>query len=713
MKSQISLLLFTSCLPVTSLALQAMDDSALSGVTGADGVSVSFNSTTGISAERLEWITDDDGLNDGSCTGGISHQHACTQLQNIALQGVGGALNQQWHVDVGSDGSGNPYLGLSGSWDPQQLEIGGLTFETAADDASTRSLGSLALISSGQFALSNRGGPFNAADNFAALNFSMNGDLFYRQGGPGSAELSFANLFMDTRFTNGAAAGQTDATGRIGIDGQGLVIDAPFAELNLGFDLAFKAAATDYDQAGRSNLLRFGWQGGLVNPVWRLTPGGFGYNTYLNGADTYQDFDGSQTGQRSQGISLYTAWDFDSDFSLSLGEAGGNGTVARFSNWQRLGTAPGPMFALPIIFDVFQGGVGPAGLCAGSATSGVIDQTSCTAAGGEWYANALPGADEAAFGILMRDGRLLAYNTLIEVEDPLAGGTVTPVDWGAAFTFGKLDADIFLYPYGRADGATVTTTDTGIRADINLVAQSPDAWRRANSSSAAVRATSGNGWQTNTHFMMVDTQANTGVGFINGDIIYQARDLFLRVTHGDSRYPDLPGGLWLQTDNLAQYRFRALFGGGSMDDLSYDALTKVSLIDVNLETDQFLFALNPLPVDGATGAAPIGFNGLLDLDGSYLRVGEISSPQSQFFVNDVSGRVAWRDGSIAMVSGQHTADGLPQLAISNDLDIGESAHFGGAPGDPLIGTIGFGSEAFGRMVIPAGSWHSDVILKIP
>lgn len=706
-------LLLIGCLPAPAQALQALSDAALSGVTGADGVSVTLNSATGISADSLQWVTDDNGLNNDACSGGVANQHACTQLQDISLTGVGGPLNQQWHIDVGSDGVGNPYLGLTGSWTPQKFEIGGLTFNTASDNASTRSLGSLALISSGQFALSNRGGLFNSGGDFARLNASLNGDIIYRQGDPGSPEFSFANLLMSARFTNGAAGGQTDATGRIGLDSEGFLLSAPFAQVDIGFDLAFKANPTDFDQTGRSNLLRFGWEGGLVNPQWRLQPGGFGYNTYLNGADTYQDFDGSQTGQRSQGISLYTAWDFDTDFALSLGEAGGNGTIARFSNWQRLGAAPGPMFALPIIFDVFQGGVGPAGLCAGSATSGVVDQTACTAAGGEWYGNDLPGANEAAFGILMRDGRLLAYNTLVEVEDPLAGGTVTPVDWGAAFTFGKLDADIFLYPYGRANGAAVATTDTGIRADITMIAQSPDAWRRANSSSAAVRATSGNGWQTNTHFMMVDTAANTGVGFINGDIIYQARDLFLRVTDGDSRYPNLPGGLWLQTDNKAQYRFRALFGGGYMNDLSYNALTKVSLIDVNLNTSQFLFVLNPLPVDGVTGAAPIGFNGLLDLDNSYITVGEISSPQSQFYVKEVSGRIAWRNGSLSMVSGQHTSDGLPQLAISNDLDIGQSAHFGGAAGDPLIGTIGFGSEDFGRMVIPAGTWHSDVILKIP
>ena len=696
-----------------ALALQAMSDDALSSINGADGVSVTLSSQAPLRLDTLKWITDDNSLNNGACTGGLNGQHACTLVKDIVLEGHGGNLQQQWHLDAGSDGSGQPYLSLSGQWSNQQLTLGSLSLHTANDDASDRSLGSLALLSAGQFSLSNRGGPFNLEDNLASLDFSLNGDVIYRQGPAGSPELSFANLQLDTRFSTGAANGQSAGLGRVGIDSRGLLLQAPYADVNIGFDLAFKNSPTNFDVSGRSNLLRFGWRGGLVNPQWHLQAGGVGYNTYVNGPNTFQDTDGSVTGSRSEGISLYTAWDFDSDFALSLGEAGGNGTVARFSQWQRLGAAPGPMFALPVVFDVMQGGSGPSGLCAGAATSGVLDQSSCMATGGEWYSNDLPGSNESAFAILMRDARLLAYNTRVEVEDPLSGGTVTPLDWGAAFTFGKLDADIFLYPYGRASGASVVTTDSGIRADITLIAQSPDAWRRANSSDPAVRSTAGDGWQTNTHFMLVDTQRHRGVGFMNGDIFYRARDLFLRVTDGDSRYPQLPGGLWLQTDNLAQYRFRALFGGGNMSDLSYDALTRVSLIDVNLQTDQFLFVLNPLPVDTNTGAAPIGFNGLLDLDNSYIRVGEVSSPQSRFYIDALSGRVAWRNGSLSMVSGQHTADGLPQLAISNDLDIGQSAHFGGAAGDPLIGTVGFGSEDFGRMVIPAGTWHNEIRLKIP
>src|SRR5690606_35669536 len=155
---------------------------------------------------------------------------------------------------------------------------------------------------------------------------------------------------------------------------------------DIDFDVAFKAAAGNFDVNGRSKLLHFGWHGGLVNPLWRIGAGGYGYGTYMNGANSFQDFDGSQgSTARSQGINLLTQWDFDSDFRLDLGEAGGNGTVASLSHWTRLGNAPGPMFSFPVIFDVLQGGAGPAGLCAGGFTSGVpADAVSCTGAGGEW-----------------------------------------------------------------------------------------------------------------------------------------------------------------------------------------------------------------------------------------------------------------------------------------------------------------------------------------
>lgn len=702
--------------------MEPLNDASLSAINGQDGLSATLDHA-GISADQLNWITDDNGLNNFSCTGGVTNQHACTLLENIQLTGANGSGGgtAQLDLDVGADSNGNPMMALAGNWSPQRLVLGGLTFNTASMDATANSLGAFAQQSQGSFSLVNRGGPFNSDGDFARLAFHAEGDLFYRQGSPGAAEFSLADFLVETTFTTGAAAGHGPAYGRVGIDGNGLFLNAPHARADIAFDLAFKNSPTDFDTTNRERLLHFGWHGGLVTPLLRVGSGGFGYGTYLDGANAFQDFDGSQTGNRSQGINLLSQWDFDSDFRLNIGEAGGNGTQAAFTNWTRLGNTPGPMFAFPVIFDVVQGGSGPSGLCAGSFTSGVPDQTSCGNTGGEWLASEGPQAGEAAFATLIRDARLLAYGSRIQVIDPMAGGAVTPIDWGLAFTYGKLDADIFLYPEGRGDGVPVTTTPTGIRADITLIAQSPDAWRRANSSDAGVRSSAGNGWQTNTHFMVVDTNStipggsgHNGVGIINGDILYQARDLFLRITDGDSGYPDLPGGVWLQTDNRAQYRFRGIFGGGDMADLSYDALTKISLVDINLSTDRFLFVLNPLPVNSTTGAAPIGFNGLLNFDGqAYMRFGEISSPQSTFFINQVAGTVAWKDGEVALVSGQNTADTQPQLAIRNDLLLGQSAHFGDNNGQPLIGTVGFGTEDFGRIAIPEGHWNSEVIMKIP
>lgn len=692
-------------------AMESLDDASLSGISGADGLTVTLDSPAGISANQLQWITDDAGLNNGSCSGGIEDQHACTLINDLSLAGEGGPLSieQQW--DVGSDLSGNPYLGLYSSWGsaatPVKLTLGAMTFNTANWNATANSLGQLAVLSNGSLSLENRGGLFNQGGNFASFQLQSEGDLIYRQGGAGSPELSLANMVFDYGFTNGAAGGHNPSTGTVGISSDGLRFASPYANMNLGFDVAYKGNPSDFDRGSRSHLIHMGWHGGLVNPEVVIGGGGFSYGSYSSGANSYQDYDGSVTGTRSQGLNLLFQTDLDSDFALIVGEGGGNRTHASFTRWRKLGPGSGPMLNFPLIFDVAQGGSGPQGLCVGAATAGIL--MNCAAAGGEWIDSDPPGDGDAAFAVLLRDAHLRAYPTQVQVVDPLAGGVVTPLDWGVAFTYGKLDADIFIRPEGPGGSAT------GLQADISLVAQSPDAWRRANSADPAVRKTAGAGWERNTHVMIMDSSTNQGIGFVNGDIIWTARDLYLRVTDGDSAYPGLPGGLWLQSDSRMNYRFRGIFGGGDMSDLSYTALTKLSLADINLSTDQFIFVLNPLAV-GANGDAPIGFNGLLNFDGNaFMRFGEISSPQSQFFIDQVQGSIAWREGSVSLVSGQNTTSGNPEVAVKNHIDLGQSAgaNFGGAAGNPLIGRVGFGTEDFGRLAFPEGVWHSEIRLAIP
>lgn len=706
-------------LPLPGMALEALSDRALSNVTGRDGLTLKVGGESPMTAGQIKWITDDNGLDDFTCTGGTTDRHACTIIDNVQVGGLNGAgtWSARLDIDTATDSQGYGMFALSGSWTPQRLVLGGLSLDTPTVDASMRSLGALAIQSQGSFSYANRGLLYNSEDT-ARLAFSAYGDIIYRQGAAGNAEVSFADFLLDFGFTNGAGGGQLSSEGRVGLDGSGIFMSAPFARTDIGFDLAYKAAPTDFDTAGRTSMISFDWSGGLVDPVWRIGAGGFGYETYTSGLDTFQDYDGAQTGIRSQGFNLRAEWNFDSDFKLAIGEASGNGTYASVGNWKRLGASSGKMFSFPVIFDIFQNGAGPQGLCLGAFFSGVPDQGSCNAsAGGEWIASDPPGAGEAAFGALIRDARLLAYGTNTQVIDPVAGGS-TPTNWALAFTYGKLDADIFIYPEGRADGVLPASTDVGLKADITLAAQSPDAWRRANSSTVTTRSTSGDGWRNNTHFLMVDTDSGIGsgelgIGIANGDIVYRARDLYLRVTDGDSGYSELPGGLWLHTDTKAEYRFRGIFGGGDMADLSYGALTKVSLVDVNLSTNRFIFVLSPRPV-GSGGEAPIGFDGLLDFDGAaYMSFGEISSPESTFYVNQVGGRVGWRDGSLSLVSGVNTGDGLPQISLTNDLLLGESANFGDAGGRPLVGTVGFGSEDFARIAFPGGSWSSEVIVKIP
>lgn len=719
------LLLLALAPAMPAAAMEAMDEDALSAVQARDGITLDIRKDTPVTASSLTWLTDNNNSYAANCTGGIANRQACTQL-TPTIAGIAGApLRATLTLDFGTTAN-LPYMRTAVDWQPQLLSVSRLTPLNPTVDYSARSLGQFGLYSQGHLYLSNQGGLFNGGGNLATLDFAMSGDLVYRQGGPGQPELSFGNLQFSNYFSNGASGGHASGPGRIGLNAEGLVLSAPYTRTDLTFDLMFKGTPTNFDTSGRSPMIRLGWSGGLVNPLLRVSPGGIGYGTYTAGAQTFYDISGSNGGgARSEGLNVLASWDFDSDFAWIIGQAGGNGTSARLTNWRRMATVPSttPMLSMPLTLDVLQNGAGPAGLCFGGGfSSGSPVATSCTAAGGSWIAGGVPTA-KAAFATLIRDGRLHAYSQQIEVRDPTSATPTSVYDWSLLYTFGKLDADILLYPEGRNPGTTPSASATGLKADITLTAQSPGYWGKANSASAADRASAGAGWATNTHFMVANTRVGGvagqqyGVGIVNADLLWSVRDFYFRLVNSDSGYPLLPGGLWLQTDTSAVYQFRGLLGGGNLQDLS--APTKVALLDLRLATNRFIFALSP--VAPVAGDAPIGFAGLLDLDGSsYLSLGEVASPSSTFRLYDLAGRIGWANGTVNLVSGQNSADGLPRLAISNDLLFGASANFldpGAATpvggGAAVLGKVGFGSENFGRFVLPAGAWHSDVSLKIP
>jgi len=718
----LSLTLLQASLPVS--ALELLDETSLASVHAQDGLTIEHENPVGISTTETKWITDHGTAAPGACSGGVTNQHACT----IFAPGLSGVNGNPLRFSAALDAFGGaaPGLSLMLDWQPLLLKSDRFTINTPTVDYSTRSVGNLGIYSQGHLYLVNQGGAFNSSGNTAQLDFSTLGDVIYRQGAVGSPELSFGNLAFSTRFSNGAAGGQIASAGKVGITSQGLEISAPYTDTNLQFDLMFKGnPATAFDTSGRQAILHFGWLGGLVNPLLRISGGGAAYGSYASTANhpsgasyTYQDATGSGDNARSEGLNIFASWDFDSDFAWVIGQAGGNQTQARFTKWRRMAGVPAstPMLSMPVTLDVLQNATGPAGLCFGGGfTSGIPIQASCTSAGGTWIAGGVP-AGKAAIASLIRDGHLHAYNQQINVIDPTSAVTSSTYNWGLVYTMGKLDGDIFLSPEGRSPGVALATNTTGLKADITMAIQSPGYWDKATSSSKAVRDTAGAGWSTNSHFMLADTAVGGdttkqyGVGLVNADLLWSVRDMYFRVTAGDSGYPDIPGGLWMQSDTKATYRFRGLFGGGNLLDLS--SPVGVSLLDINLSTNRFIFALSPkTPV---AGDAPIGFTGLLDLDGtSYLSLAEMSSPASAYRIYDISGRIGWKNGTVNLVSGQNSADGLPSLAISNDLLFGSSANFGTGGGAPVVAKVGFGNENFGRIALPGGTWHSDVSIKIP
>lgn len=722
--------------------MQALNEEAMSAVHGSDGLQLELGSNVALEMARSRWITDSGTVGPEAadpCAGGTTNRHACTLLTGMTMAGAGVPLYIGATVDVGaaSQAGGPVGVALNVDWQPNVLVFGGFTLDTPTVDYSGRSLGTIAVRSDGFLNLFNQDGLFNSSGNTARLHYLSQGDIFIRQGGPGSPELSLSNFVFENRFTTGAAGGHANGAGKIAVDGGGLLVSAPFVRTDFAFDLAFKASPTNFDTADRNSIVLFGWRGGLVNPMFSVAPGGVAYGTYPTSANTlsgvsrnFYDHTGTQGGgARTEGLHIDATWDFDTDFALLLGQAGGNRTQVRFSNWRKFGGWAGPMLSMPVTLDVTQNNTGPAGLCFGGGfTAGAPVQTSCTAEGGSWIASRVA-TGKAAIAGMIRDGYLHAYNQTVEVYDPNSALPYSDYDydWSLLYTFGKLDADVYLYPEGRGQGVVLTTTNTGLKADITLTAQSPGYWDRANSSSAAVRATAGANWAANTHFMVADTAVGGnpatqfGVGLVNADLLWRVRDLYFRIVAGDSGYPTMPGGLWMQTDTLAQYRFRGLFGGGNLAALG--APTSVALMDVNLQTSRFIFALHPMsPI---AGDAPIGFSGLLDLQGdggsdgvgdgfSYFSFAEVSSPASAFRIYDASGRIGWANGRVNLVSGQNNAPtNLPKLTISNDLLFGQSAGFGGAGGAAFIGKVGFGQEYFGRAVLPAGQWNSEITLKIP
>lgn len=711
-------------LPTISLAMSELQDEALGNVLAQDGLAVEMTMPAGgLGISQVEWSTD---------------LAPSPYEQRLLLSNLNASTPDPvtFSLDAGGNGTDGA-LHARLDWSNLRVRSGGITLGGWPGN----SAGQMFIDTTGSLEIANRG-IFDATFTGAYINLSTVGDIMYRHGGTGSPELSLRNFNFGFRTTNGAGG---IGYGTAGIDAQGLFLTAPRMDFDLNFDLFYAVSpASDFDKVNRSPLVLFGWEGGIRNATLRLGSGGIGYGA---GAVNYGHSWGSvdsfnyngaiNPAARSEGLNVLAQWDFDTNYAWILGESAGNRNQVRFFNWQRMGgntpsvnaytTGGAASYDLrfPIIVDMANAGQGPGNICFGGSlpTSGALTSTGCSAIGG---ALSVLAPDAAAMAVVMRDARLHAYNTQVAVVDAPSPDEI--FNWGLVYTFGKLDANVYLYPGGYGGAAT------GLKADVNLAIQSPGYWRAARSNFNLFPAVANDPgadlfaadrWATNTHFLIADTNtaksptcvaANNcnqfGIGILNADLLWRANDMYVRFMGPSSIRP----GIWLHAENGAVYRFRGLFGGGDLRDLS--SPVRIALLDVNLETSQFMFAAIP----PASGENYLGFSGVLDFNGNaYIGLAEPSQPTAEFRLDNITGRLVWDNGRVDLRSAAENADGKPSLSIRNDLLIGSTVasipDIAGT-GAPFLTTIKFGAGlpnngdgSFGRVAIPSGMWFSDISLK--
>ena len=738
--------------PVTAFSMTELTDHSMSAVTGQDGLTVNLESAAGISADSIQWHTDIDIPHVNWPTTpdtDFTYKEAITHFHDISLEGRdGNPLSATLDLDIGSDGT-DPYLALNYAWQPMFTHIGGFTLETPGTAYKDHSLGEVGLyLDSGSLSLINQGifnhtydiATGNSSSNSARFDLDLSGDLILRQGGPGAAELSLANFVFRNYFSNGVAGSgglHGPGMGSVGITEEGIFLQADHTYTDFRFDLMYKEGTvdTDFDLTDRQALFHAGWTGGLENAIFAIRPGGISYD---NGVT------------RSEGLNFQARWDYADDFALVAGHADPNNkTHLRLGGWTAMDSS-GPMLSMDIILDILQGDNQPwGGLCMGQANVQVAGATDCAGSGA--FVNTKVPNDDSAFALLVRNGGLHAYSSSMQVIDPSVPATAgyDPYDFGLVWTLGQMDADILIYPRG-------TSTDVGLKMDVAVVTQSPGYWNATQISSedfvgisnfnelegydsfeeffdfsgydagnlssdeiaeivSGVRAAAGANWRTNSHLMFANTESKIGVGILNNDFLFEAKDLQLTFGESDLVFDQMHSGIRLGSDSYARYFVRGMFGAGSLTDLSSN-VANVALWQFALATDHYRFVMYPDTVTvGSDDLATVGFEGFFDLHpDSFLSLSEASVPKSSFDLYNVEGTLGWKDGHI-LIEAAPNATGTPSITLRNQLLIGESVDFSSndaIAGEPLIGNIGFGSNSYGRIAMPGGVWHSEIVVQV-
>ena len=622
-------LLLLALQPGAALALQAMSETDMSAVTGQDGLSAVLSSSS-ITAATMRLDVD-------SAEAVLAGSNAYLDFDNVTLTGVGAdgvgpgaAFTLTTGLDAGANASGDPYLALDAAWSRSRFQVGAVHHE----NQTTNSIGSFAFDSSGSLSLFNQGILNGAAANNANLRLNItDGIWWYRQSG---SEFVWDNMNIDVGFDGGT----------LEADASGIKLSAARFDYNILFDVGFREnPGTAFQTAGALPILRYGWEGGLTDFELSINGGGVWYGGDIN--------------NRSEGINISFRNNYDTDFAWIIGDAGGNETQLKFTDWVNLPGAASALNVPNLTLDVINANQGP----------GAINYL------GTNY-NIAP--ENNALAVILRDVSFLSYNTRVTlIDNPFP---TRDYGWALIYTLGDLDANIYLYPGGLS-------SSEGIKFDALVALQSPGAWN------------------ANSHFLIADSDAGVGIGFVNTDFLVSIDNAYLElVTDGGN---GTCGNCGLRLNATAansdfRWELQALFGGGTIADLSDPV--KISDLDLVLHADTLDLLFSP-PEAGDTR---IRFDWSARLvNDSYISLSEPSRPDVDFRLGAISGDIAARNGVIDLRSGNETADNLPRLVFEQDLQFGITA--GTAP--LRIDDLSLGSNNIGALAIPGGQWRGVFALK--
>lgn len=758
----------------------ALSEDEMSSVEAQDGLSYALAGSL-VNATRLG-LSSDSG-------GNLGEYHA--EGVRLAPTGVGGdptSLLAAFTLDAGSttqNAGGLPGVDLTFDLSRARLGGAGNTGWYARMTAEpTRSFGQFALITDLEFNVNGRplfGTPTSDANLTLALNDAT---LFYRQFDYPNARVAFDNFNFLWK-----------SPGTVDIDSEGLLIMAPVATLDVEFDAKYKFNADDDMTTITANdrpMIRFSWGGTLYDGLLRLRSGGV-WNTATDNGTT-ATFAAPPTAGRTEGIMVSMRWNYrdalnNTDFLWSVGHLEGDQEYVQFGDWKNLENANGAAtgrygFEFPVLaIDAVN--AGSATNAGGSLCWGAVATTdaSCALNGGtalniragtiEGYTASVNRTGGATSMHIIRNAQLLSYSNQIRIfRNPSApieeGG---PYNWGLIYTLGNINQNVYIYPGGNESDSAGGSRNHGAIVDLLMMTQSYGNYEsniRTTSGGGPCNAGTGAGcvntlrWSEGTHFLIADTDAQMGIGFIGSRFLVASDDMRIWVKNtpnGEVHPFNYEGGLDLFSPRTRAHMI-TLFGGVRLP-RGHD-LVRGAFIDMNLE-GLWNFRLSPPPsltVDDETNDY-LAFSAALRLrcgsttpfgcsdnafvastgstfasgNGSYLSISEPGFTGVDFKLADMSGDVAWTEGVIQLRSGTDTAadsapgspdpntTGKPELVLAaklllgasagdriNDAVLGASVGNGGVAGRPLTANASFGGNSMWSIAIPAGSFYSAFTL---